>query len=115
MAGGQSTNFGMETLDASTPSKPDQPTVTVQPTGDKVITEAERTARRQDWVRAVMTSSFLVMLLIVIMFSCWAAQSWATHWNQTKELLQLLLPALTALVGSSTGFYFGTKSSNSNK
>jgi membrane protein YqaA with SNARE-associated domain len=30
-------------------------------------------------------------------------------WAQEKELLQLLLPAETALLGSAVGFYFGAK------
>jgi hypothetical protein len=32
----------------------------------------------------------------------------ATCWPQMKELLQLLLPAETALLGSAVGFYFGS-------
>jgi hypothetical protein len=30
-------------------------------------------------------------------------------WEETKELLDVLFPALTALFGSAVGFYFGTK------
>ena len=30
-------------------------------------------------------------------------------WKETKELLDLLLPAVIALLGSAVGFYFGTK------
>jgi hypothetical protein len=32
--------------------------------------------------------------------------------DKTKELLDKLLPALTGLIGSALGFYFGSKSSN---
>jgi hypothetical protein len=32
--------------------------------------------------------------------------------GKTKELLDKLLPALTGLIGSALGFYFGSKSSN---
>ncbi len=32
-------------------------------------------------------------------------------WANTRELLQLLLPAETALLGSAVGFYFGTRKS----
>jgi hypothetical protein len=32
-----------------------------------------------------------------------------SDWANTKELLQLLLPGETALLGSAFGFYFGTR------
>jgi hypothetical protein len=36
------------------------------------------------------------------------------HWDATKEWLQAILPALTGLLGSAMGFYFGTRSENNN-
>jgi hypothetical protein len=35
--------------------------------------------------------------------------------DKTKELLDKLLPALTGLIGSALGFYFGSKSSNARR
>ena len=32
-------------------------------------------------------------------------------WKDTEQWLQVILPAETALLGSATGFYFGTKKS----
>ncbi len=79
-------------------------------TGDLVITEAQRSARRQDYVRASITGCFLLLLLILIVFACIEAASWPSHWEQAKELLQIMLPAITGLLGSSLGFYFGSRS-----
>jgi hypothetical protein len=57
------------------------------------------------------------MLGWVIVWSCIEAASWPDHWAQTKEMLQAILPALTGLIGSVIGFYFGSgvnaKSTNS--
>lgn len=106
-----------ETLDASTPSTlGTQGEVSIKKTGDRVLTEDELQSRRRDWVRAAITGCFLLMLLYVIVFACWEAQSWNNHWEQTKELLQILLSPLTGLLGSSVGFYFGSRDrlSNSN-
>ena len=87
------------------------PTLRVTNTGDLIVTEADRRARRQDWVRASVTGCFLLLLLILIVFACLAARSSNEHWLQTKELLQIILPALTGLLGSSLGFYFGSRQS----
>lgn len=85
------------------------PTPRVVATGDQIVTESERRARRQDWVRAGVTGCFLLLLLILILFACLAANSSSEHWQQAKELLQIILPALTGLLGSSLGFYFGSR------
>jgi hypothetical protein len=58
---------------------------------------------RRDWVRASVTVGLVVGFLALL--------ATKDHWDQTKEMLQILLPALTGLLGSALGFYFGTKSS----
>jgi len=71
--------------------------------------------RRRDWVRLVVTVSLLAMLAFLIVWACFETKSWPDHWNQTKEMLQIILPALIGLIGSVIGFYFGssTKSNGS--
>ena len=34
--------------------------------------------------------------------------SYPALWAQTKEMLQIILPALTGIIGTVIGFYFGT-------
>ncbi len=57
----------------------------------------------------IVTISVLGMFGYLIVFASIASLSWKEHWNQTKEMLQMILPAVTGLIGSVTGFYFGTQ------
>ena len=51
----------------------------------------------------------------IIFWACRQSGSSAAQWTQTKEMLQIILPAITALLGSVIGFYFGTGSTFNNK
>jgi heme/copper-type cytochrome/quinol oxidase subunit 2 len=62
-----------------------------------------------DVVRASLAFLFAAFLLIVIVWGFRNAGRSQAVWGQTKELLELLLPAITALLGSAVGFYFGTQ------
>lgn len=64
--------------------------------------------KQRDYVRLIVTVGLLLMLGWVIVWSCIEAASWSDHWAQTKEMLQTILPALTGLIGSVIGFYFGS-------
>ena len=64
---------------------------------------------RRDWVRAAITLSLILALLAIAGVSLYSAHG---DFDKTKELLDKLLPALTGLIGSALGFYFGSKSSN---
>ena len=64
---------------------------------------------RRDWVRAAITLSLIFALLAVSGVALYSAHG---DFDKTKELLDKLLPALTGLIGSALGFYFGSKSSN---
>src|SRR6185312_1421434 len=66
--------------------------------------------RRRDWVRFIVTVGLLIILATIVVWSCIEAASWPDHWTQTKEMLQIILPAITGLIGSVIGFYFGTGS-----
>jgi len=73
--------------------------------------------RQRDYVRLIVTTGLFSMLGWIVVWACIASSSSPDHWAQTKEMLQMVLPALTGLIGSVLGFYFGSaaKSSNSNK
>jgi hypothetical protein len=58
-------------------------------------------------IRAGLALVFVVIFLITVALAFRNVD--ATLWTNTKELLQLLLPAEIALLGSAVGFYFGTK------
>jgi hypothetical protein len=62
----------------------------------------------QELIRGRVTTFFVLMLAMLLLFAGVAVQiDDAEHWNRVKELLQIILPVLTTLLGSSLGFYFG--------
>lgn len=61
---------------------------------------------RRDWVRAIITFGLVIAFLVVIGFSLYATHG---DYEKTKDMLDKLLPALTGLIGSALGFYFGSK------
>ncbi len=65
--------------------------------------------KQQDYVRLTFTVGLLLMFAWVIVWASIESASWPTHWNQTKDMLQIILPALTGLIGSVSGFYFGSR------
>lgn len=87
-------------IDASKPSS-SAPKIKIDPVDPET---------RRDYVRLIVTVGLLLMLFIVIVWSCMESASWPDHWNQTKEMLQTILPALIGLIGSVIGFYFGSAS-----
>jgi hypothetical protein len=65
--------------------------------------------RQRDLVRLVVTAGLLLILGYLVVFATvQSASSNPAKWNQTKEMLQILLPALTGIIGTVIGFYFGT-------
>jgi hypothetical protein len=63
----------------------------------------------QEIVRAGLALVFVGVFALTIV---WAFLNVNSNWANTKELLEVLLPAETALIGSAIGFYFGTRSSS---
>ena len=61
----------------------------------------------QEVVRALLAFTFVIILVLTIVFAFQNVSG--PNWTNTKELLQLLLPAETALLGSAVGFYFGSR------
>lgn len=71
--------------------------------------------RQRDWVRLIVACGLLLILGYLVVFATIEATSWPAHWSQTKEMLQIILPALTGVIGTVIGFYFGvTAVANSN-
>jgi hypothetical protein len=72
------------------------------------IVACDRSQRRR--VHAAEFTLSLIFTLLAI--SGAALYSAHCDFDKTKEMLDKLLPALTGLIGSALGFYFGSKSSN---
>lgn len=68
--------------------------------------------RQYDFVRTVVTVGLLALLAFVIVWVAIKSAASEDIWKRTKDMLQIVLPALTALIGSALGFYFGTQKSN---
>ena len=86
------------------PSLPD-----VRSTKESLIVQYDPEPRR-DTVRAFITISLIAALFGVIGFAFYSTHG---DYEKTKDMLDKLLPALTGLIGSALGFYFGSKSSQS--
>lgn len=67
--------------------------------------------RKKESVRAWVTGSLLgAFIVLLVAAAAVAALGSKEHWDETKEMLQILLPAVTGLLGSAIGFYFGAQS-----
>jgi hypothetical protein len=71
--------------------------------------------KQQDYVRLTFTVGLLLMFAWVIVWASIESASWPAHWDQTKDMLQIILPALTGLIGSVSGFYFGSRTNTPGK
>jgi|GEM_PF-2955053 len=69
--------------------------------------------RQYDWVRLIVTVGLLALFGFVIVWVAIKSSGPDDVWKRTKDMLQIVLPALTALIGSVLGFYFGTQKNNS--
>lgn len=65
----------------------------------------DRLAWRQEGIRGLTALILLVLLGIALI----ASIERVDKWSEMKELLEVWLPALTGLLGSAVGFYFGTR------
>jgi hypothetical protein len=103
-----------QTPPAATASETDhvvpEPELTVREIGRPSYETAAAAARawQQELVRSGIALLFTLIFVGTVSYACWAATT--HHWPAAKELIQILLPAETALIGSATGFYFGTRS-----
>jgi hypothetical protein len=61
----------------------------------------------EEWIRAGLALIFAAMLTAT---GGWAfVEIHSKDWEHVKSLLDILVPAESALLGSAVGFYFGTK------
>src|SRR5580700_4193939 len=63
---------------------------------------------RPDFVRGPATLILIGSLVVLLGFAGYESAESGSNSNQVKEHLNIALPALTALLGSAMGFYFGT-------
>ena len=100
----------LEELDRQSEAKepPPLPGGEVQDPGDRLQFRGQ-TGRLllQELVRAGLALAFVALLALVIVL---AFQHVNSHsWANVREALEILVPTLSALIGSATGFYFGTR------
>ena len=67
--------------------------------------------RQHDYVRLTVTVGLLAIFGYLVVFASIESASWPAHWQQTKEMLQIILPAITGIIGTVIGFYFGSATS----
>ncbi len=67
--------------------------------------KVDRIALRQEGMRGLIA---LILLGLVGVTLIWALTT-VDSWTEMRELLEIWLPALTGLLGSAVGFYFGTR------
>jgi hypothetical protein len=84
------------------------PSLTMSNVEPRLVLKPYLPDKQRDYVRLIVTVGLLLMLGWVVVWSCIETASWSNHWAQTKEMLQTILPALTGLIGSVIGFYFGS-------
>jgi hypothetical protein len=65
----------------------------------------DKLAWRQEGIRGLIALILLVFLGIALIGSICTVDKW----SEMSELLEVWLPALTGLLGSAVGFYFGTR------
>src|SRR5262245_19205976 len=66
---------------------------------------AWRIALQQEGMRGVIALILLLLLAVAMVGSI----TTAGNWSEMKEWLEVWLPALTALLGSASGFYFASR------
>ena len=68
--------------------------------------------RAREWVRAAVTLAACATFFCVVYFYLTQASKDAeTNWPHVKEAMQSVLPAVTSVLGTSLGFYFGSQKS----
>jgi len=100
-----------ETLDMTKRDGP-VPKVITEDTKDVVLTQEQQ--KRTDYVRAAITFCLLGIFIIILILAGLVSAGIISYvpknsWSQVKEFLNLALPAVTGLLGSAIGFYFGSR------
>ncbi len=90
---------------AAPPALPSRP-----PRAKQLVTVKYDPEPRRDWIRAGITLGLIAALLGLMGFALYSTHA---DYEKTMVVLDKLLPALTGLIGSALGFYFGSKNSQS--
>ncbi len=78
------------------------------PVEDRPLQKPYLPEKQRDYVRLTVTVGLLLIFGYLVVFASIESTSWPSHWQQTKEMLQIILPAVTGIIGSVIGFYFGS-------
>lgn len=70
--------------------------------------------KQRDYVRLTVAAGLLAIFGYLVVFASVESASWPQHWQQTKEMLQIILPAITGIIGTVIGFYFGSSTAAKN-
>ena len=66
--------------------------------------------RTREWIRGLLALVSLAVFLLVISFYLWASFHLPpAGWSQFKEAAAAILPAVTSVLGTVLGFYFGSQ------
>ena len=66
--------------------------------------------RAREGVRGTVAIIAIVMFLaVVIAYLSFAAESVDTTWVRVKDAMQAILPAVTSVLGTVLGFYYGSQ------
>jgi hypothetical protein len=60
-------------------------------------------------MRGLLALIFTALLFVVVAMGFLATYLGSEVWSRTTDLLDVLLPVVTSLLGSAVGFYFGTQ------
>ena len=73
-----------------------------------LLIERERTRGLDDLARSLIALALTILFGVTIVLA-FAKTGNATTWANAKDLLNMLLPAETGILGSALGYYFGTR------
>ena len=66
-------------------------------------------AKEREAVRGTVTYLLMLLLAVVLLLGFYAAMQSEETWINVEDWLQTAVPAITALLGSAMGFYFGSQ------
>ena len=76
------------------------------------VTEGDTTyllEKGRDVVRMLTTFGLIFLFIVTVLVAFYSVIWHDSQWKDTKDLIEIMLPAETALIVSVVGFYFATK------
>lgn len=68
-------------------------------------------SRARELMRGGVALASIGLFAFVVVLLCWAVVFNGRSWNDVQGIATSILPVVVSVVGTTTGFYFGTKSS----